>query len=343
VENVEPCVELNAQLEPDVPGFTGAQGLFEYSSKFMKNHTLNQIEFHRFQPTKNMPNLLKRALVLASALAVLSGTLAQAAPVDKANNSAALSLGTSWVGGIAPGPNIIAAWSNDVSSAYTTGSLGASTNWEGIQILTPGGNVAILNDGFTNTLGTVGVVGLNGIDMSSAGVNLTLSNCVVLNGVQNWNVNSGKTLSLGGNFLRNAGSVLRFGLTGGSTAIITNGSAVVSATASPNAILGSTYGNIFFGTVNDVDFAAEVSASGGFQIVGGSTIGGLYTANGTGNTDPGNANVIDVNNDAAGAWGQRASNTRVWPGFRFNIPQAYNNNGAFATYNGLGAWVIPNP
>jgi len=343
VENVEPCVELNAQLEPDVPGFTGAQGLFEYSSKFMKNHTLNQIEFHRFQPTKNMPNLLKRALVLASALAVLSGTLAQAAPVDKANNSAALSLGTSWVGGTAPGPNIIAAWSNDVSSAYTTGSLGASTNWEGIQILTPGGNVAILNDGFTNTLGTVGVVGLNGIDMSSAGVNLTLSNCVVLNGVQNWNVNSGKTLSLGGNFLRNAGSVLRFGLTGGSTAIITNGSAVVSATASPNAILGSTYGNIFFGTVNDVDFAAEVSASGGFQIVGGSTIGGLYTANGTGNTDPGNANVIDVNNDAAGAWGQRASNTRVWPGFRFNIPQAYNNNGAFATYNGLGAWVIGIP
>ena len=309
----------------------------------MKTHTLNQIESHRFQPTKNMPNLLKRALVLASALAVLSGTLAQAAPVDKANNSAALSLGTSWVGGTAPGPNIIAAWSNDVSSAYTTGSLGASTNWEGIQILTPGGNVAILNDGFTNTLGTVGVVGLNGIDMSSAGVNLTLSNCVVLNGVQNWNVNSGKTLSLGGNFLRNAGSVLRFGLTGGSTAIITNGSAVVSATASPNAILGSTYGSVFFGTVNDVDFAAEVSASGGFQIVGGSTIGGLYTANGTGNTDPGNANVIDVNNDASGAWGQRASNTRVWPGFRFNIPQVYNNNGAFATYNGVGAWVLDIP
>ncbi len=157
-----------------------------------------------------MPSLLiKRALVLAGALAVLSGTLAQAQPVDKANNSAALSLGTSWVGGIAPGPNIIAAWSNDVSSAYTTGSLGASTNWEGIQILTPGGNVAILNDGFTNTLGTVGVVGLNGIDMSSAGVNLTLNDCVVLNGVQNWNVNSGRTLNLAGNLLRNSGSALR--------------------------------------------------------------------------------------------------------------------------------------
>ena len=51
----------------------------------MKTHTLNQIESHRFQPTKNMPSLLKRALVLAGALAVMNGTLAQAPPIDNAN------------------------------------------------------------------------------------------------------------------------------------------------------------------------------------------------------------------------------------------------------------------
>jgi hypothetical protein len=78
----------------------------------MKTHTLNQIESPRFQPVKNMLNLLKRTLALAGALAVMSGTLAQAAPINKANTGSDLSLGASWSGGTAPGPNDTAVWNN---------------------------------------------------------------------------------------------------------------------------------------------------------------------------------------------------------------------------------------
>ena len=293
-----------------------------------------------------MPSLLiKRALVLAGALAVLSGTLAQAQPVDKANNSVALSLGTSWVGGIAPGPNIIAAWSNDVSSAYTTGSLGASTNWEGIQVLTPGGNVAILNDGFTNTLGTVGVVGLNGIDMSSAGVNLTLSDCVVLNGVQNWNVASGRTLNLAGNLLRNSGSALRIYLPGSLASPAAN---VYLTNGAPNAVLGtngnSSFGNLYFATLNDVDFAGLVSGGPSLQVVGGSTISGLYTVNpSTGGTptDNGTFQVANFGGPGSGASvGWRFSGGETWQAAYLNTPQTYNVSGTTLYYNGQPAWSL---
>lgn len=284
------------------------------------------------------------------AFAIIAGlaiTNASAAEVDKANNTDNLNLTTSWVLGVLPGTNDTATWNGTITGPNTT-VLGASTQWQGIAVSTPAGPVLINADGNTLTNGNVTTVGNVGIDMSAATQSLTLSNNVVVNGVQSWNIASGQTLTLGGGFTRNEGGVILFEFADStSTVIITNGTSVLpsplpSTNSVPNPMLGGTsgFGNNFFGTVNDTDFAALVpAAGGGLQVVGGSTIPLLYQTNGSANLDPNNANVINVVTDDAAAFGQRASNGRTWSGFRFNIPQL----NSLVVYKGLDAWEINIP
>ncbi len=286
-----------------------------------------------------------RRLIRPCVLALATGLGASAvlaANIQKADNSGALNAGTSWLGGTPPGPNDIAVWDTTVTANNTTNSLGASTNWQGIKIGNPASAVQINADGNTLTNGNGNVVGNVGIDMSAATQNVTLSNNFVVSGVQNWNIDS-QTLTFGGNITRNAGGVIRLYGSGGSTpnVFLTNGSAVVSTTASPNALLGSTYGNIFFSTLNDVDFVGEIASGSGLQIVPGATTG-VYTANTTGNGDPGSCNLLDVS--TAGAFGQRLSSTRTYNGIRFNAPQLSTPAilGVFA-FNNLNYWMINIP
>ncbi len=289
----------------------------------------------------NSRNRFARPCVLALAAGLAMHT-AMAAEIDKANNSDSLNLTTSWVGGVPPGTNDTATWNSTVTGPNTT-TLGASTAWLGIKVTTPGGPILINADGNTLTNGSVNVAGNVGIDMSAATADLTLSNNVVVTGPQTWNIAPGRTLLLGSGFTRNEAGVIFFNLPDSTAAvIITNGSDVLTTTATPNAILGgvTAFGNNYFGTVNDIDFAALMDApGGGFQIAAGSTIGGLYTANLSGTLDPGNANVIDFTEDDAATTGLRASNTRTWSGFRFNQPQ----NNALNVYNGMNAWQINIP
>lgn len=279
---------------------------------------------------------LQCLIALAATLAVCG---ASASEIEKANNADDLDLTTSWVGGVLAGPGDIATWNSTVAGANAT-SLGTNTAWLGIKITNPGGPVQINPDGNTLTNGAVNAVGNVGVDMSAATQDLTLSNNLVISGVQDWKIAAGRTLRLGGNLARNEGGVIRFSLADATSfVIITNGSDVVVANGTPNAMLGGTYGNNYFGTINDTDYAALINAAGGgFQVVNGSTLG-LYSANGSGNTDPGNVNVIDFVTDDPSAFGQRASNTRTWLGLRFNIPQANN----LFVYNGMNAWEINIP
>lgn len=266
------------------------------------------------------------------------------AEIDKANNADNLNLTASWVQAVLPGTNDIATWNATVTSANTT-SLGASTQWLGIRVTTPGGPVTVAADGNTLTNGNVTAVNNVGIDLSTANQNLTLSNNVVVSGVQSWNIGSGETLTVGAGLTRNEAGVILFHFADNtSTVIITNGSAIVASNATPSAMLGGTaaFGNVYFGTVNDTDFAALVPNGGGLQVVPGASISQLYQTNGSANLDPGNANVIDVVTDDAATFGQRASNGRTWNGFRFNIPQANSNVGS-GTYKGLNSWEINIP
>lgn len=293
----------------------------------MKTHTLNQIESHRFQPTKNMPSLLKRALVLAAALAVLSGLSAQASSIVKANNTDNLNLTTSWSGSVVPGVGDIAVWNSTVTGANTV-ALGADTSWSGIQIVSPGGLVTIQAG---NTLTN----GASGIDMSAATQSLTLNNNLVVGAPQFWTLAAGVSNTVGGALSRASGGVMRLMMPDNGTAgvFLTNGTA--------NTLLGSTFGNNFFGTLNSTDYVAEVANGSLLQAVGGSTVSGLYTANPNFNppTDAGGtgATLMDfINNSATGAYGLRLGGNRTFNGFRFNVTQT----NTAVTYNNLPAWQV---
>ena len=124
---------------------------------------------------------------------VLLGTL-DAATIVKANNTTSLSVGTSWVSGVAPGILDVAQWNSTVTSSNAT-ALGNSLYFGEISIVNPGGPVTINNDG--NTLALNGISG-TGIDMSNATQNLTLNCPIILGSTQTWNVASGQTLKVGG-------------------------------------------------------------------------------------------------------------------------------------------------
>jgi hypothetical protein len=144
-------------------------------------------------------------LTVASAAVLASGSV-QAANINKADNSDALNLTTSWTGSVVPTASDVAVWDSTVTSNNTTNTLGASTSWAGIQLLNPATALTVI----TNTGGNTLTLGAAGIDMSSATVDLTMSNNVTLaaSTVQSWNVPSGRTLSLQGAFARPTGTLL---------------------------------------------------------------------------------------------------------------------------------------
>ena len=107
----------------------------------------------------------------------------------KANNTTALNLASSWVGGVVPAIGDTAVWDDTVTSANAV-SMGANAHWNRLKILDPGGDVTINN----NTL----TLGAGGIDMSSATRDLTVNSAVVLDAGQSWTIASGRTLSSSG-------------------------------------------------------------------------------------------------------------------------------------------------
>jgi autotransporter-associated beta strand protein len=125
----------------------------------------------------------------------VSGVLSdQAAPADsvvaKADNTASLIYGQSWVGGSPPASANTALWDSTVTEPNST-LLGADASWNGLQILDPAGPVTI-NGASTLSLGA------GGIDMSVASQNLTLNHNVSLNSAQCWNVADSLTLAVNG-------------------------------------------------------------------------------------------------------------------------------------------------
>ena len=248
---------------------------------------------------------------------LLAGLLAAVGPVGaatiyKADNATSLNLSAAWTGGTIPGAADTAVWDATVSALNTANGLGANTTWNGLRILNPAAPIQ-LNLGYNLTNG------LGGIDLSQASQSLTLSNNIVVNVPQNWNVASGQTLALGGSLIKNAGGAIRFGLV--------EGSAFVTVTNAPGALLQN--GNVLFGTVNDVDFAA-VNGSG--QIVSGNTLG-TYTANPSGNFK---STVAVVDFSLASAAGLNVSGNSVLDGIRINQP---NTTYPYWTIN-TGAHVL---
>lgn len=204
----------------------------------------------------------------------------QAAIRVKANNSDNLNLSTSWDS--QPSPLDVASWTSTVTAANSA-ALGADLTWRGITIVAPGGAVTITG---SNTL----TLANNGIDMSAATQNLTISSrLALLGGVgQIWNIASGRTLTLDtGTFTRNAGATLN----------IQGAGTVVTSNIANNAtgIIG-TWATI--GTAGSTQYAT---------VSGGSITGLTGTAAATGAAVVDTTGLVHYDVAASGAFGAGAS------------------------------------
>ncbi len=116
----------------------------------------------------------------------------QAAEIQKANNTTALNLTGSWVGGVVPGASDIALFDSTLTATRNM-SPGGNVSFAGIKVT----NVAAAQNILT-TAGATMTIGSSGIDMSSAAANLSISAIMDLTASQTWSVASGRTLAVSG-------------------------------------------------------------------------------------------------------------------------------------------------
>ena len=211
------------------------------------------------------------ALRLLLAAAALSPALSSAADVVKANNTTALSTGTSWVGGVNPGSGDIALFDGTYATTGTLTYTGTQV-WQGIRITSPGGNLVITN----GTAGQYIALGSGGIDMSAATVNANIQR-IRIDASQTWNIGSGRVFTLGngargGQFLVNAA-----GFT------ITKSGAGTAQLDMANITLGSINWRFEGGVVRAIWNEASAWGTGTLTLAGGGIATGTSFGGSVGN------------------------------------------------------------
>ena len=139
-----------------------------------------------------------KLLILATGLAGAISPGARGATLEVLSSGTTLDQGSSWNGGTAAGSGDIALW--DSGSGTTTGALGTSVSWNGIQITTVSGiNTLGATSGqiltFTGTQPTRG-----SIDLGSASADFIIASNISGSGAFTSNVTSGRTLTISGNW-----------------------------------------------------------------------------------------------------------------------------------------------
>jgi len=130
----------------------------------------------------------------------------QAAEIAKTDDANALNLGTSWVGGTAPGAADVALYDSTLTAARNS-AIGDDASWAGIKVVTTGGVHRIGNSG-TGTGGKILTLGSSGIDMSAASQNFDIWARTTLSANQTWNVASSRSLNIVGWGTSNADGLL---------------------------------------------------------------------------------------------------------------------------------------
>jgi autotransporter-associated beta strand protein len=166
-----------------------------------------------------------------------------------------------------------------------------------VTVTAPAGAVSI---GGTNLL-SLG----NGIDLSAASQNLTITAPVMVNGVQSWNVSGGRTLTVNGSV--SGGAAVN--MTGGGTVVLGGTNAYTGATTVGGGTwLRSTAPNIFPNGASAGDFT--ITNGGALDVNGFSqTINGL---NGDGSVDNSAAGTVVFtvgSNNASSTFSGKVQNT----------------------------------
>ena len=143
-----------------------------------------------------------------------------------------------------PGTGDVAQWNSTVTAARNV-VIGGNLSFAGIQITNPTGLQTIsATNGSTLTLGS------QGIDMSGASANLTISALMNMGADQTWNVAAGQTLTIQPGTYSNTGS------------------ATVTLTGTGSVLLGN--GGNFFGTGSTVVLGGGITLGGANSV--GSTV-----------------------------------------------------------------------
>ncbi|BCX47539.1 hypothetical protein HAHE_14470 [Haloferula helveola] len=194
---------------------------------------------------------------------VLTGTAP--APLVKDDDTDDLNLGSSWVGGIAPGPIDTGLWDSTVTGSNST-VLGTDQEWNAIAVQDPGGDVTI-GGGNILTLNGYGVSGTV-IDMGSATVDLSINSGLALTDGEILNVASGRTLSIAGAISGSPG----IELTGDGTVVLSGANTFGGDTTISSGILQLGAADV----IPNGTGSGDVSVSGTLDLNGYSdTINGL--------------------------------------------------------------------
>lgn len=125
-------------------------------------------------------------------LCLLAVFTSEAVEIKKEDNTTALNLTGSWVSGVVPGADDVALWDAPYNrNPSIAASLGADLTWKGIRVASPTSVPRI-----RNTSGRTLTLGSSGIDMSGATQNFDLYQTTALSANQEWNVASGRTLTV---------------------------------------------------------------------------------------------------------------------------------------------------
>lgn len=165
------------------------------------------------------------------------------AQINRANVAANLNTTTAWTGGVVPTATDIAAWGTPNITTGPSQALGGAVSWQGI--LLQSAQTTAISIGTTTAAMTLGA---SGIDLSTAGANLTIASpvTITLGANQSWTVASGRTLTVSSVIsgatknltLDGAGiKALSAASTGWTTSAVTIGAGIVQA--SNNNALGA--------------------------------------------------------------------------------------------------------
>jgi len=234
---------------------------------------------------KNRIFNLPAAFVLATLAAT---TASEAAKTWSGTTSGAWATTTNWVENAVPGTTETAIFDSNSTGNLSSIALGANRTIRGINFSTPSAAVTFVT-------GSTLSIDFGGINMSSATQNLTLNPAVtVIGGQQDWNVASGRTLTLAAVPTRTSSGGVNNLLVGGGITFSTTGTIKLGAAA--NAILADAQGNAYatygLGNWAGTDASGNVigvtnvawNSSIGTSFVGPSEVTGSFTQTGNGGT-----------------------------------------------------------
>ena len=206
---------------------------------------------------------------LTAALLLLAGALnVQAANVTKKNTTTMNGGLTDW--SAAPATTDVGEFDATVSSANLAAmTLGASLTLGGLQL------DATMNGPLTISAANTLTLGTSGINLTAANQNATLNCTLTPGGTQTWNVQSGRTLTLGSGITASGATTFSLTINNGNTGTVTMGNLTENYT-SDGYLLALLGGNIAMGTVLTARTTSFTTAPTAIAPINASSSGGIY-------------------------------------------------------------------